>query len=571
MVWALQADGKAFEYQPIVKAVKEGKTAGHEDREALGRVFSEAARLGRVDIVEKCLDTGYLKLWRNEPTKNNVRHFLGRNLDWQTQGIFSEGLIESMLQSVSNGSGEKPVIRVFPAWPKERNAVFSLRAKGDFIVTSSMENGEVEFVEIKSQLGGECNIRNAWGEDVSVDVYRNGVKSDVLTGDLLTFDTVKDENIILVKSGEALEEKEIVLPQKDLEAQRKVINNDSSDISYVGDGWSYSGNRSPGDYANDVHQTSNNGDCVEFTFYGNGIKYIGAKNHDVAEQDIYIDNQLVEIIDGSTTQGYLPQSVLYSNKNLSEGTHTIKIVKKSREWMVVDAFAVYNIPTPSFDIRIDNNVTNGEIIAEKTKAKEGEIITLTVNPEFGYRLKEGSIKVNNGEVEVVKGIENTYTFEMPKKDVKVTAEFEKIPAEKPVLKKDLSESVKVKEGENLKLEVSAASPDGGNLTYQWYFDGKAMEGANDSSYEIQQAEKADSGEHKVKIINTLENGEQASITSSVCTVQVEKSSESEAHPVRTKVPPVKMKALPVVARVLLLHQTIINKSYSHLLPETAEQ
>lgn len=153
--------------------------------------------------------------------------------------------------------------------------------------------------------------------------------------------------------------------------------------------------------------------------------------------------------------------------------------------------------------------------------ESGDVVSITAQEPEGQRF----VRWVSEDVELENADSKSTSFVMPAKKVTVTAEFEKIPAEKPVLEKDLPASVKGKEGESLKLEVSAVSPDGGTLTYQWYFNGKAIEGANGSSYEIGQAEKTDAGEYQVEITNTLKNGEQATITSSVCTVLVEETSE----------------------------------------------
>ncbi|MFD0616122.1 discoidin domain-containing protein [Paenibacillus sp. GCM10027629] len=117
------------------------------------------------------------------------------------------------------------------------------------------------------------------------------------------------------------------------------VNDNDPAISYTGS-FSYSQNRGKGDYMNDVHQTQNNGDYFQFTFTGTGIDYIGAKNVDLGNQDVYIDGNLMQTVSG-TASSYIPQSVLYSNKSLASGTHTIKVVKKSGYWLVFDALKVY--------------------------------------------------------------------------------------------------------------------------------------------------------------------------------------------------------------------------------------
>ena len=53
-------------------------------------------------------------------------------------------------------------------------------------------NGRIEFVQVKSQAGGECRIRNPW-PDTTVALERNGDKPEQLSGDLLRFSTTKGE------------------------------------------------------------------------------------------------------------------------------------------------------------------------------------------------------------------------------------------------------------------------------------------------------------------------------------------------------------------------------------------
>jgi membrane carboxypeptidase/penicillin-binding protein PbpC len=61
---------------------------------------------------------------------------------------------------------------------------------------------------------------------------------------------------------------------------------------------------------------------------------------------------------------------------------------------------------------------------------------------------------------------------------------------------DAPKDVTVKEDEKATFTVKA---EGEELTYQWYKDGKAIEGATKATYEIAKAAKADAGEYKVVI------------------------------------------------------------------------
>ncbi|NQV31445.1 MAG: hypothetical protein HQ515_02070 [Phycisphaeraceae bacterium] len=66
-------------------------------------------------------------------------------------------LSELLVQSVGD------VIRVFPAWPKERDARFHhLRTQGGFLVSAAMIDGKIGRIEVKSTVGGPLRIVSPW-------------------------------------------------------------------------------------------------------------------------------------------------------------------------------------------------------------------------------------------------------------------------------------------------------------------------------------------------------------------------------------------------------------------------
>ena len=159
-----------------------------------------AARLGRSDDMEV-----YLPMWLNQfegswDTPNGLAEKEGEEAySVQAYGIFSDAIQQSLCQSLAPSSDEKSIIRVFPAWPKKWDAAFKLLCKGGFLVSSSMKKGIVEYVEIHSQIGGECKIRNPW-TDAEVLLKDDHDKTEVLKGQLLLFETEKGETIILSKT-----------------------------------------------------------------------------------------------------------------------------------------------------------------------------------------------------------------------------------------------------------------------------------------------------------------------------------------------------------------------------------
>jgi hypothetical protein len=127
----------------------------------------------------------------------------------QRLGRAADALHNALCQSAPAGPGKEPVIRVFAAWPKEWDAAFTLLARGAFLVSSSMTAGKIEFVQIKSQTGGECRLRNPW-PNMAVTLYRSGNKTDDLSGSLLTFPMSKGETVSLVPKDTKLSSKAIL-------------------------------------------------------------------------------------------------------------------------------------------------------------------------------------------------------------------------------------------------------------------------------------------------------------------------------------------------------------------------
>ncbi len=73
---------------------------------------------------------------------------------------FAAGLQEMLLQSHTG------IVHIFPAIPSDwRNASFNqLRAEGAFLVSSTMENGVIKKVSIRSEKGGVLKLKNPFGD-----------------------------------------------------------------------------------------------------------------------------------------------------------------------------------------------------------------------------------------------------------------------------------------------------------------------------------------------------------------------------------------------------------------------
>lgn len=101
---------------------------------------------------------------------------------------------EMLLQSYEG------VVRVFPAWPKERAASFrDLRAYGAFLITSSCQKGCVKSVSIKSEKGRLCKMENPWKGQVCVVTHGDGSKES-FDSDVFEFSTQQEETVHLTVS-----------------------------------------------------------------------------------------------------------------------------------------------------------------------------------------------------------------------------------------------------------------------------------------------------------------------------------------------------------------------------------
>ena len=176
----------------------------------LSKLAIAASALGRADAVRFLIPNQIRVLRRERETAYLGGGVLANRmtlregpqaLDAQRLGRAAEALHLALLQSAPPNPAGDPVIRVFPSWPREWNASYTLLARGAFLVTSSIERGRIGFVELESKAGGECRLRNPWGES-EVTLFRDGKKSEDLQGSLLLFPTRKGERIVVVVSGD---------------------------------------------------------------------------------------------------------------------------------------------------------------------------------------------------------------------------------------------------------------------------------------------------------------------------------------------------------------------------------
>ena len=114
--------------------------------------------------------------------------------------------------------------------------------------------------------------------------------------------------------------------------------------------WGYSGGRHLGDLGADVHYTSTDGDAVSYTFDGTGIQVMSETNSDEGDADVFIDGKKVSTVSGDGPER-LAQQALVSVTGLPKGVHTLRLVKTSGTYLLVDGFTVIpDVVAPVHDV-----------------------------------------------------------------------------------------------------------------------------------------------------------------------------------------------------------------------------
>lgn len=125
---------------------------------------------------------------------------------------------------------------------------------------------------------------------------------------------------------------------------------------------------------------------------------------------------------GSITLKYYKENVATATDPIEVGNYTVKInVDGDNNYNDVTDLEVgkFSIIPKQYAIAIDPAIANGTVTADKTKATEGETVTLTVTPAQGYEQESLSYTTDGGKPVAITGT----TFVMPAANVTVTATF----------------------------------------------------------------------------------------------------------------------------------------------------
>lgn len=75
---------------------------------------------------------------------------------YDTSGTDAQTVQEMLLQSHDG------LVRLAPAWPVKWQAQYCLHARGGFVVTADVDQGQVRYALLESTRGGQCRLANPW-------------------------------------------------------------------------------------------------------------------------------------------------------------------------------------------------------------------------------------------------------------------------------------------------------------------------------------------------------------------------------------------------------------------------
>lgn len=114
-----------------------------------------------------------------------------------TENFAATGAInELLLQSVND------ILRIFPAWPADRDAAFeNLRAQGGFLVSSGFKNGVTTACTIRSTVGGRLRFLNPWPATPVAHINNATIALTDEGGGIFGLDTETNDQIILAPAS----------------------------------------------------------------------------------------------------------------------------------------------------------------------------------------------------------------------------------------------------------------------------------------------------------------------------------------------------------------------------------
>jgi len=286
-------------------------------------------------------------------TDNSSHYIEGTDITFSQATVVSGGAWPTAAQSIMQAAGVPQQYAPVTGWVDDDNlaiaytgsswASFGDRGLGDFdndvhAATTNGNSASLTFTGTGVELIGETS-----SDQGDVEIVLDG--TEVATEDTYSATRGVQQDIYSV-SGLALGQHTIeVVKESGTYATidgfdvTSTVNDTDSAIDYVGGGWLYFSDRGLGDYDNDVHATTSNGDTATVAFYGTGITYYAETASDEGNVGITLDGTSKGTVDAYSASREAQQA-LYTVSGLPVGLHTLTLTKQSGVYMLVDRFDV---------------------------------------------------------------------------------------------------------------------------------------------------------------------------------------------------------------------------------------
>ena len=336
------------------------------------------------------------------------------------------------------------------------NIVFGSAVFGNNPSLDVIDLSEVKNVEMISEPGYDNRITNFYGTGITMvyveneDVYKaiNTVSfASTIEKDngktITTSGFNKDHNIVAITNGGTFEAKPtsntaLAIPTK---------------TGYTFDGWYSSSN-----FAEGTKLIDNNQPVTGTTYYAKWTEKATPAITIKATPSTLTGGGSVELtVSGVPTEGKL--AVTCDNGitvNGKDGQYTAQLPNATKDYTFTAKYTgTYNYndvektcvvkvtrksshssssgsSTTSANTVSASTASNGKVALDKSTAKKGDTVTVTVTPDAGYQLDKLTVTDAKGKtVDVTKKSDGKYTFTMPDSKVTITPTFSKIEDTKP--------------------------------------------------------------------------------------------------------------------------------------------
>ena len=125
-----------------------------------------------------------------------------RHMSMESMSVLAAAMNESLLQSYDG------TLRIFPAFPADKNGRFTLHAEGGFVVSSEIKSGKVQWICIKSLFGNPCKLELPWTKAVLNSNLKR--ENQQITGNISTIKTKAGEVIMILPEAQDLDSWSII-------------------------------------------------------------------------------------------------------------------------------------------------------------------------------------------------------------------------------------------------------------------------------------------------------------------------------------------------------------------------